>query len=267
MTRSSQYQDYLKQTPPSVFEAALRICAEHDPDFARASVMDEMDRLQRELDKALPSSPAHELAQLMLRHLNALGFQQDDWNPPRPESALLHHIVQRRRGQPLGIALIAMELARRMGLALEGVNFPGHFLLRVPGADHLLDPCGGRRLYPRDCNELLVRQYGPSMSLHAEHLLSATPTGMLQRMSRNLRHLHRLNDDLISALKDANRIIELGDATSSDHVARANLYQALSCPQAERFDLERALLLSDDPVQRMQLSERLSELPLPASLH
>lgn len=267
MTRSSQYQEYLKRTPASVFEAALCICAEHDPDFAPVLVMDEMDRLRRELHKTLPASPTHELAQLMLRHLNALGFQQDDWNPPKPESALLHHIVQRRRGQPLGIALIAMELARRMGFALEGVNFPGHFLLRVPGADHLLDPCGGRRLYPKDCHELLVRQYGPAMALHAEHLSSATPTGMLQRMSRNLRHLHRLNNDLISALKDANRIIELGEATSNDHVARADLYHALSCPQAERFDLERALLLSDDPVQRLQLSERLGELPAPASLH
>ena len=105
------------------------------------------------------------------------------------------------------------------------------------------------------------------MSLHAEHLSSATPAGMLQRMSRNLRHLHKLNGDLIAALKDANRIIELGDATSADHVARANLYQALSCPQAERFDLELAVLLSDDPLQRLQLSERLGQLPAPASLH
>jgi regulator of sirC expression with transglutaminase-like and TPR domain len=103
--------------------------------------------------------------------------------------------------------------------------------------------------------------------LHAEHLTSATPTAMLQRMSRNLRHLHKINNDLISALKDANRIIELGQATSADHVARANLYQALSCPQAERFDLERALLLSDDPVQRLQLAERVSQLPSRPSLH
>lgn len=267
MTPHSQYLDCLRRSPPSVFEAALWICAEHDSHFALAPVMEEMDRLQRELDKALPASPAHDLAQLMLRHLNTLGFQQDDWNPPKPESAMLHRIVQRRRGQPLGLALIAIELARRLDLALEGVNFPGHFLLRVPGADHLLDPCGGRRLYPKDCRELLTRQFGPGMPLHAEHMASATPTGMLQRMSRNLRHLHKVNDDLISALKDANRIVELGQATSADHIARASLYQSLDCPQAERFDLEHALLLSDDPVQRLRLAERLNQLPSSRSLH
>lgn len=267
MTQHRPYLDCLQRTPPSVFEAALWICAEHDSRFLMAPVMDAMDRLEREVGKALPASPAQELAQLMLRHLNTLGFQQDDWNPPKPESALLHRIIERRRGQPLGLALIAIEIARRLGLALEGVNFPGHFLLRVPGADHLLDPCGGRRLYPKDCRELLVRQFGADTPLRAEHMVSATPVGMLQRMSRNLRHLHKVNDDLISALKDANRILELGEATISDHIARASLYRSLECPQAERFDLEHAMLLSDDPVQRLRLAERLSQLPTSRSLH
>ncbi|EPM73948.1 hypothetical protein A249_35922, partial [Pseudomonas syringae pv. actinidiae ICMP 18804] len=90
---------------------------------------------------------------------------------------------------------------------------------------------------------------------------------MLQRLSRNLRHLHQLNDDYIAALKDANRIIELGQATSSDHLARASLYQFLECPQAERFDLEHALLLSEDPIQRIRLTERLSQMPSNRSVH
>ncbi|AAO54718.1 MULTISPECIES: SirB1 family protein [Pseudomonas syringae group] len=257
----------LQQTPPSVFEAALWVSAEHDAHFARHEVMSEMDQLQRQVGAALPVLPAAELAQPLLRQLSALGFQQDDWNPPKPDSALLHKIVQQRRGQPLGLALIAMEIARRLDIALEGVNFPGHFLLRVPGADHVLDPCGGRRLYPKDCRELLIRQFGPTLQLHVEHMKRATPTHMLQRLSRNLRHLHQLNDDYIAALKDANRIIELGQATSSDHLARASLYQFLECPQAERFDLEHALLLSEDPIQRIRLTERLSQMPSNRSVH
>ncbi len=88
--------------------------------------------------------------------------------------------------------MIALELARGLEIPLVGVNFPGHFLLRVPGADHLLDPCGGRRLYPNDCRELLHRQYSPNMQLNAEHLVTATPVQMLQRLSRNLRQLASL---------------------------------------------------------------------------
>jgi len=260
-------QHCLACLPSSVFEAALWICAEHDPLFTPDQTQHDMDSLHRQIDAALPSMPRQELAQPLLRQLNHLGFQQDDWNPLRPQAALLNQIVKRRRGQPLGLALITLELARRLDIPLEGVNFPGHFLLRVPGADHLLDPCGGRRLYTKDCRELLARQFGPDMQLKAEHLVSASSVAMLQRLSRNLRHLHQVNDDLLASLKDADRVMALGQATTSDYLARAALYQTLECPQAERFDLEHALLLSDDPVQRLRLTERLSHLPAHGAVH
>src|SRR5690606_3015185 len=126
---------------------------------------------------------------------------------------------------------------------------------------HLLDPCGGRRLYPTDCRELLARQFGPHLPLSAEHLRTASPLQMLQRLSRNLRQLHTSNDNDLAALIDAERVMQLGPVTVNDYLARATLYQHLDCPQAERFDLEHALLLTDDPVQRLKLSERLAQLP------
>jgi regulator of sirC expression with transglutaminase-like and TPR domain len=257
----------LQRTPPSVFEAALWVSAEHDPEFSPQQALQNIEDLKRQVSAALPMLPAGELAQPLLRQLSTLGFQQDDWSHPKPQSALLHRILQRRRGQPLGLAIIALELARRLEIPLEGVNFPGHFLLRVPGADHLLDPCGGRRLYPKDCRELLTRQFGPDMQLQSEHMVRATDLAMVQRLSRNLRHLHQLNDDFLASLKDADRVVELGQATTSDHLARASLYQSLECPQAERFDLEHALLLSDDPLQRLRLTERLSHLPPNSAFH
>lgn len=260
-------QHCLACLPSSVFEAALWVCAEHDPTFTPDQIRPDMDALQRQIGAALPVVPRNELAQALLRQLNSLGFQQDDCNPLRPQAALLNQIVQRRRGQPLGLALVTLELARRLDIALEGVNFPGHFLLRVPGADHLLDPCGGRHLYPKDCRELLARQFGPDIQLKAEYLLRASDVAMLQRLSRNLRHLHQVNDDLLASLKDADRVVELGQATTSDHLARAALYQSLECPQAERFDLEHALLLSEDPIQRLRLTERLSHLPAHGAFH
>jgi regulator of sirC expression with transglutaminase-like and TPR domain len=98
-------------------------------------------------------------------------------------------------------------------------------------------------------------------------MVRATDMAMVQRLSRNLRHLYQLNDDFLSSLKDADRVVEMGQATASDHLARASLYQSLECPQAERFDLEHALLLSDDPIQRLRLTERLSHLPPTSALH
>ena len=254
----------LERDPVALLEAALWIAAEHDDSVVPAQVLDEVKALQQDVSAGLPMLPLSELAQPLLRRLNALGFQQDDYHPLRPQAALLDKVMQRRRGQPLALALLTLELARGLSIPLEGVNFPGHFLLRVPGADHLLDPCGGRRLYPADCRELLGRQFGPQLALSVDHLLTASPLQMLQRLSRNLRQLHASHDDHLEALKDAERVLQLGPGTAADYMARATLYQHLECPQAERFDLEHALLLSDDPIQRLRLTERLSHLP-PAS--
>lgn len=258
----------LEREPVALLEAALWIAAEHDAAVEPAHSLALLHDLHREINAHLPMLPLCELAQPLLRQLNALGFQQDEYHPLRPQAALLNHVLQRRRGQPLTLAILALELAGRLSIPLEGVGFPGHFLLRVPGADHLLDPCGGRRLYPSDCRDLLARQFGPHVPLNAEHMRTASPQQMLQRLSRNLRQLHISNDNHLAALIDAERVMQLGPVQVSDYTTRASLYQSLDCPQAERFDLEHALLLTDDPVQRLKLSERIGKLPAPThSIH
>ncbi|MGG7558507.1 SirB1 family protein [Pseudomonas sp. ES3] len=267
MTPRQRFFDCLQRSPPALFEAALWIAAEHDKELNIETVLADFKDLQQRVSYGLPMLPVNELAQPLLRRMNDLGFAQDDFTPLRPQVALLHKVLERRRGQPLALALIALELARRLEIPMVGVNFPGHFLLRVQGADHLLDPCGGRRLYPNDCRELLQRQYGPNIPLSAEHLQTAEPAQMLQRLSRNLRQLYLTNDDYIDALIDAERVLELGNANASDYLARASLYQRLDCPNAERFDLEHALLLCDDPIQRIRLTERLGHLPPNAIVH
>lgn len=256
----------LEREPPAVFEAALWIAAEHDPTLQPADVLRELSALQQQISLGLPALPPRELAQPLLRRLNELDFREDD-SPPRPQIALLHKVIQRRRGQPLSLALVALELARRLEIPLHGVNFPGHFLLQVAGADHLLDPCGGRRLYTRDCRELLIRYQGAQAELTASYMRACDGRSMLQRLSRNLLHLHLLEEDYLAALKDAERVLLLGTPTVADHLARAELYQRLECPQAERFDVEHALLLCDDPAQRMLLAERLRQLATAPALH
>ncbi|MNS98146.1 hypothetical protein D3C72_1325040 [compost metagenome] len=105
------------------------------------------------------------------------------------------------------------------------------------------------------------------MKLSAEHLVTAEPLQMLQRLSRNLRQLYLSHDDVINALIDADRVLELGNSSATDYLSRASLYQRLDCPNAERFDLEHALLLSDDPIQRIRLTERLGHLPPNSIVH
>ncbi|MDW3713094.1 MULTISPECIES: SirB1 family protein [Pseudomonas] len=250
----------LEADPPATLEAAFWIAAEHEPAVNPVALMRDVAGLAQQVAAGLPQLPAVELAQPLLRRLSELDFNEDDDQPLRPRAALLDQVLLRRRGQPLSLALLALELARRLDVPLVGVNFPGHFLLRVPGADHLLDPCGGRRLYTRDCRELLLRNLGPKAELQAGHLQPCTPREQLQRLSRNLRQLHLQAEKPLEALKDAERVLELGTANLVDHLSRADIYKQLECPQAERFDLQHALLLCEDPAQRLLLTQRLEQL-------
>jgi len=257
----------LEQEPLALFEAALWIAAEHHPTLQPAEVLRRLNSLQQQVSQGLPNLPAQELAQPLLRRLSELDFHEDDEYPLRPQAALLDHLLLRRRGQPLSLALLALELARRLAIPLQGVNFPGHFLLRVPGADHLLDPCSGRRLYTRECRELLQRHMGANAELSASQLHACDARSMLQRLSRNLRQLYLQADEPLEALLDAERVLLLGTPTLHDHLARAEIYERLDCPQGARFDLEHALLLCDDATQRLQLSQRLSLLRANPALH
>lgn len=250
----------LESNPPALLEAALWIAAEHHPELRPAEVLREFANLRQQVSAGLPNLAAPDLAQPLLRRLGELEFHEDDDNPLRPQAALLHLVLQRRRGQPLSLALIALELAQRLDIPLQAVNFPGHLLLRVPGADHLLAPCNGRRLYTRDCRELLLRVAGPSAELHARHFMTCDAPALLLRLSRNLCHLHGTAGDHLAALKDAERILLLAPPNSADHLLRAAIYHELDCPQAERFDLERALLLCEDERERLRLAQRIDQL-------
>ncbi|MEH6484228.1 MULTISPECIES: SirB1 family protein [Pseudomonas] len=257
----------LSRQPSALLEAALWLAAEHDSTLQPALVLEQFGELQRQIDAALPSLPPQELAQPLLRQLSHQGFRQDDSPLLTPRVALLHRVLQWRCGQPLSLAIIALELARRLGIALQGINFPGYFLLRVPGADHLLDPCSGRRLYPQDQRELLLRTQGANAKLQAGYLQVASDQNMLQRLSRNLRELHTQADDYLAALKDAERVLQLGEPSAPDHLARAHLLEQLECPQAARFDLQRAMLLTEDESLRYQLAQRLRELQQSPAIH
>lgn len=260
MTARPAWLNCLEADPPALLEAALWIAAEHEPTLQPEQVMREFANLRQQASAGLPNLAAPELAQPLLRRLGELDFHEDDDLPLRPRAALLHQVLQRRRGQPLSLALIALELAQRLDIPLQAVNFPGHLLLRVPGADHLLDPCNGRRLYTRDCRELLARVAGPGAELSARHLQAFDGRALLLRLSRNLCHLHGAAGDPVAALKDAERILLLAPPSSADHQLRAAIYRELDCPQAERFDLERALLLCEDERERVQLTQRIDQL-------
>jgi regulator of sirC expression with transglutaminase-like and TPR domain len=114
-----------------------------------------------------------------------------------PRNSCLNEVLERRTGIPITLALVYMEVARRAGLHVDGVNFPGHFLVRCPevgsrgSSGLIIDPFhGGALLSEHDCRLLLQRHVGSEVAFNKALLAPATRPQILIRMLLNLKRIY-----------------------------------------------------------------------------
>ena len=127
-----------------------------------------------------------------------LGFRGNDENYYDPRNSFLNEVIDRRVGIPITLSIVYMEVGRRLGLNLDGVSFPGHFLLRyrTPDGDHVIDPYhGGIRLDSEELESRLRQVLGNQAELGPEHLPIASKRQILTRMLNNLRGIYQRNGD------------------------------------------------------------------------
>ncbi len=105
-------------------------------------------------------------------------------------------MVRRRRGLPITLSVLGMEVGRRVGLRLEGVGLPGHFLLRH-GPDAYVDPFdGGRELDRAGCLERFRAVNGPRAAFLPSYLDPVGPLAILARMLNNLKSVYAGRGDV-----------------------------------------------------------------------
>lgn len=114
-----------------------------------------------------------------------------------PRNSCLNEVLDQRTGIPITLALVYMEVGRRAGLQVDGVNFPGHFLVRCPevggrgGSGLIVDPFhGGALLSEHDCRVLLQKHVGSEIAFSKSLLAPATRQQIVIRMLLNLKRLY-----------------------------------------------------------------------------
>ena len=126
------------------------------------------------------------------------GFAGNTANYDDPRNSFLNQVLERRTGIPITLALVYIEVARRAGVRVDGVNFPGHFLLRFPfglEGDHdsavFIDPFHrGAVLSETDCRALLRKHAGDTVAFEPGLLVPATKQQILVRMLVNLKRIY-----------------------------------------------------------------------------
>jgi regulator of sirC expression with transglutaminase-like and TPR domain len=196
-----------------------------------------LDRLDQWGDAAfhrVASDPGHDAplaarVDALNKYLfNELGFSGNREQYEDPRNSCLNDVLDRRTGIPITMALVYIEIARRAGIRAEGINFPGHFLVRAlqdlhtddPGEGLIVDAFhAGAILNEHDCRMLLHRHMGEEAAWAPELLARATRRQILVRMLLNLKRLYvkwrsfpqaRLITDLLLALSPS-AVTELRD--------------------------------------------------------
>jgi len=125
------------------------------------------------------------------------GFVGNEEKFEDPRNSCLNEVIERRTGIPITLSLVYMEVAQRAGLHVDGVNFPGHFLVRCPqtgresGGGLIIDPFnGGALLSEQDCRVLLQRHVGSEVAFDKALLTPATRAQILVRMLLNLKRIY-----------------------------------------------------------------------------
>ncbi len=173
-------------------EAALLIAAEHAPGVDLPAELRRLDSWARQATPALrEAQTAEEQAQGLIAAIHGdLEFAGNESDYYDPRNSYFHVVLERRTGIPITLALVYIELGRRLGIPVRGIAFPGHFLVRVGNAPGVIvDPFHGKALTPAGCRQRLAAALGPGARLGPEHLAEAEPKEIIVRILRNLKHV------------------------------------------------------------------------------
>lgn len=235
-----------------------------DPGIYDATVQTHVDHLQTEVD-AIPSAPLKMAA--INRHLfDEIGYSGDHDEYYDPRNSYLNEVFERRLGNPISLALVQIEVARRLGIPLDGVSFPGHFLVRLPMEEGVLvmDPFnGGRPLGVDELRERASAHLGgqlPDDQVLAQILDPAPSRAILMRMLRNLHGVYAENHQWDRAARSADRLLKLAPENDDALRDRGVAYLKLDYLAGARRDLGRYVQRNPDASDAQALREKLVDL-------
>ncbi len=185
MDAVARFTELVGAPDPPLDRAALALAAGAARTEDSGRWLAELDRLAEGVDS---------LDALVRRLFVQEGFAGNTADYYDPRNSLLPHVLRRRTGIPITLAVVAIEVGRRAGIALEGVGMPGHFLVRAVGTDTHLDVfAGGATLDSAGCEARYREVSGAGAEVpFGPHLLATAPTRViLVRMLENLRGIYR----------------------------------------------------------------------------
>lgn len=264
-----------------LLEAAASIAQDEEPTLDVEQVLDDVDRLLKRVRSRL-SPDADDLTRLavltqVFHKEMGFGLNANDYHAP--ENSYLHEVLRTRRGIPISLSVIWLELAQGLGLHAQGISFPGHFLVKVALDAGLvvLDPVDGQslgldtlaeRLAPyRDAQDRLA---GPDLDEGETplglYLQGCPPRDLLARMLRNLKDIFHTQEDWPRALAVMDRLVVLLPADMRERRDRGLVHAELGHAGQALADLQAYLEAEPLATDHGALQARMKEIAGDAGL-
>ncbi len=249
-----------------LIRAALVIARGEYPDLDIEEYSARIEKLARRVAAYSADSDEHNTLAALNRVLfeeTGLRGNRDDYYDPR--NSFLNDVLDRGLGIPITLAMIYMEVAKRVGFHLSGVGMPGHFLLKHYSADgtEILIDCFNRGdiLSRQDCQSRLDEIYSGEMQLRPEFLHPISRRQILTRMLNNLKTVYLSTRNFRKALPIADLILVIHPQSAEDVKQRALLRYSMNLHGLAAEDLEEYLKMSPkasdaEEIKQMMLSIR-----------
>lgn len=267
-----QYFAMLVQDDESfpLFEAAVSVAQDEYPDLDVQQLLGDVDQLTERVRRRLPldAPPIQRLRALNQFFFRDLGFGGNINDYYDPDNSHLNAVLRTRRGIPITLALIWLEIAQGLRLKARGVNFPGHFMVKVnlPEGQVIIDPFTGQSLGREDLSERL-EPYKRSQGLVDEfdvpaglYLQAAPPREILARLLRNLKEIYRAQEDWPRLLAVQQRLVTLVPDHLPEWRDRGLAHAELGQIDQAVSDLEHYVSQTDDALDRDAIEHRIEEL-------
>jgi regulator of sirC expression with transglutaminase-like and TPR domain len=251
-------------------EAVVSIAQDEEPALDAQMVLAEIDAVAHTLKRRIPADavPVQKLRFLNRYFFQELGFAGNVNDYYASANSYLHEVLRTRRGIPISLAVLYIELATQIGLTARGVSFPGHFLVKVkmPQGEVVIDPFTGQSLSRDELDERLL-PYKRRQGLLGEFdmplglfLQSASPREVLARMLRNLKEIHRSAEDWPRLLAVQQRLVVLLPRDWDERRDRGLAQAELGVWDAAADDLDAYVAHSPQAEDRGAIAERAAEL-------
>ena len=252
-----------------LLEAAVSLAQDEYPDLDVQQVLGDVDQLLARLKRRLPADASalqrlRALNQFFFRDLRFGGNVNDYYDP---DNSYLNAVLRTRRGIPISLAVLWLELAVGMELNARGIAFPGHFMVKVnlPKGQVVIDPFSGQSLSREELAERLdpFRQrssdgdYEVPMGLY---LQSTPPREIINRMLRNLKDIHKNQHDSPRLLAVLERLIVLQPEAWPEYRDRGFVRAALGNRAGAIADLQIYLLHAEDALDIDSVAYELQRL-------